>query len=473
MVFNSFTFAFFFLFVLAVLPWLDTRRSNLFLLAASVLFYAAWDVRFLLVIAFSTGFNFVTGQRIAMATGLLKKRWVWFNIAINLGLLGFFKYYQFFADNLNALLAPMGISQGLPALHIILPLAISFYTFHCISYVIDIYRGQLQPASKFTDFALYLMLFPHLVAGPIVRASHLLPQIAARSKPSQGDGDAGMFLILWGLFKKVVVADNLAPKADRLFALSQAGAAEVVLGTVAFAFQIYADFSGYTDIARGAARLMGFHFDLNFKFPYLATSPSDFWQRWHISLSQWLRDYLYIPLGGNRCREWRVNLNLMLTMLIGGFWHGAAWNFVLWGGYHGALLCLHRAWSRHVSPRLGLGKQVGASKWNAVPAIFLMFGFTLYGWLLFRASSLAQVASFTRALFVPLSFPDRAFCTEMARQAFYFMPMMLVEAWMIRRETTELVFSSTALNVLLYAILTYVALLFGAQGGEQFIYFNF
>jgi alginate O-acetyltransferase complex protein AlgI len=473
MVFNSFTFAFFFLFVLVLLPWLNTRRSNLFLLAASVVFYAAWDARFLLLIAFSTLFNFSTGQRIAMATGLIKRRWVQLNIAVNLGVLGFFKYYEFFADNLNALLTAVGVPSGLPVFHVILPLAISFYTFHCISYVVDVYRGHLEPASRLTDFALYLMLFPHLVAGPIVRASHLLPQIAARRKTNQEDWNSGLFLILWGLYKKVVVADNLAPKADRLFALSQASAAEIFLGTFAFAFQIYADFSGYTDMARGTARLMGFHFDLNFKFPYLATNPSDFWQRWHISLSQWLRDYLYIPLGGNRCSEWRVNLNLMLTMLIGGLWHGAAWNFVLWGGYHGCLLCLHRAWSLHLRPRLGLGKPIGGLRWQSALAMLLMFAFTLYGWLLFRASSLDQVVIFTQAFFVPISSPDRVFWADLIRQAVYFMPMMLMEAWMIRRAATELVFASPWLNACFYVLLVYAILFLGAQGGEQFIYFNF
>jgi D-alanyl-lipoteichoic acid acyltransferase DltB (MBOAT superfamily) len=473
MVFNSLTFAAFFLAVLAVLPWLRLRAANLFLLGSSLVFYAAWDWRFLGLLAFSTLFNFYSGARIHTAEGKARRRWLSFNVVVNLLVLGFFKYYGFFAENLNGLLAFLGWQTSVPTLQIVLPLAISFYTFHCLSYSIDIFRRQLEPAERLTDFALYLLLFPHLVAGPIVRAAHLLPQIAAPRKPTPADWHEGLFLITWGLFKKIVVADNLAPKADRLFALQTAASGEVFLGVLAFAFQIYADFSGYTDIARGTARLMGFHFDLNFRFPYLAANPQDFWRRWHISLSEWLRDYLYIPLGGSRQGEARTQFNLLATMVIGGLWHGAAWNFVLWGAYHGTLLCLHRIWLKHVKPK---PRQKGSAwiEWAGhLAAVLIMFCFTLYGWLLFRAVSLEQIIAFTGGFLNPAGWVNVATLKGLAQQAIYFMPMMLVEGWMLRRQVTELVFPSAWANGLLHALLIVIIVILGSQGSETFIYFNF
>jgi len=473
MLFNTPTFAIFFAFVLATLPWLRLSASNLFLLAASLLFYATWDARFLVLVAFSAIFNYWTGARIAESETPARARWLIFNVAVNLGILAVFKYANFFASNLNWALQTMDLEWSVPLVDLALPLAISFYTFHCLSYSVDIYRRELEPASSFTDFALYLVLFPHLVAGPIVRASQLLPQIASPRTATRDDWSRGLFLIFWGLYKKIVVADNLAPKSDRLFALQDANATEILLGVIAFAFQIYADFSGYTDIARGSARLMGFRFDLNFNFPYLARNPSDFWRRWHISLSQWLRDYLYIPLGGGRGAEWRVHRNLMATMLVGGLWHGAAWNFVTWGAYHGSLLCLHRLWTRQLSPRLGLLPQNETLGWRSIPCILAMFALTLYGWLLFRAESMQQIGAFTKALFVFHDFSFKLFAGDLLRQLFYTLPMLLIEAWMILRKDTELVFNSSLLNGCLYSLLIYVCILFGAQGGEQFIYFNF
>lgn len=467
MVFNSFTYGLFLLAVLTVLPWLRLRAANLFLLAASIVFYVAWDWRFLGLLAFSTVFNFYAGAQIHQAEGTIRRRWLALNIVVNLLVLGFFKYYGFFAENFNSLWAFLGGQAGLPTLQIVLPLAISFYTFHCLSYAIDIFRRQIAPADRLTDFALYLLLFPHLVAGPIVRAARLLPQIAGDRQTTPQDWHAGIFLILWGLCKKAVVADNLAPKADQLFAMQQASSGEVFLGVLAFAFQIYADFSGYTDIARGSARLMGFHFDLNFRFPYFATNPQDFWRRWHISLSEWLRDYLYIPLGGNRHGEARTYVNLLLTMIIGGLWHGAAWNFILWGAYHGALLSAHRVWLR-LRDRGCVSHPV-----FKVMSVFWMFGFTLYGWLLFRAVSFEQIVAFTGAFADPSSLAAPEVLNGLAKLLVYIFPMLLVEAWMIKRRVSELVFGSSTGNGLLYLALIYTTLLLGAQSSETFIYFNF
>ena len=474
MLFNSLTFAVFFVAVLAVLPRLTHRASNVFLLLASAVFYAAWDWRFLGLLIFSSGFNFWTSASMARSgAARARRRWFWLNVSVNLLVLVFFKYFNFFAANLNPFLLRLGFGSSIPVLDIILPLAISFYTFHCLSYSIDVYRGNLKPSESLLEFTLYLLLFPHLVAGPIVRASVLLPQIAQPRRTTQEDWREGLFLIFWGLAKKVVVADNLAPKADRLFQLDHASGGEVFLGVLAFTFQIYADFSGYTDMARGTARLMGFRFDLNFKFPYFATNPQDFWRRWHISLSQWLRDYLYIPLGGSRCGTLATYRNLFLTMLIGGLWHGAAWNFVLWGAYHGALICGHRGFRSWMGTNVcKTGNRGVSSVLTQTASILTMFAFTWYGWLLFRSTSFAQIADFTFALFQPAGWHPDVLVSELARQAVYFAPMLSVDLGLALRGQTTVVFRRDWANGLACCLLLYYVILLGSDGAESFIYFN-
>jgi alginate O-acetyltransferase complex protein AlgI len=300
--------------------------------------------------------------------------------------LGIFKYMGFFASSLTGMLNAFGMQADYTVVHLVLPVGMSFYTFKEISYVADVYRKKLQPAKSILDFGLYVSFFPQLVAGPIERAGEMLPQIARKRIITAEMIDAGLYLLLWGFFKKLVLADHLATVADTVFDnYHYYHGVDVVLGTIAYAGQIYCDFSGYTDVARGLARLMGFELPLNFKLPYFAQSPSDFWTRWHVTLSQWLRDYLFIPLGGSRVSEWKVYRNLMITMMLGGLWHGAAWNFVAWGGYHGLLLCGYRAWDKVRPPKPNPGALVVAGK------IALMFAFTLVGWVLFRAHSLNQI----------------------------------------------------------------------------------
>lgn len=473
MLFNSLTFAVFFIIVLAFIPRRNVGAANTFLLVASAVFYAAWDWRFLPLLAFSAVFNYACGGQIAAADGRARKSWMIFNVTVNLLILAFFKYYLFLTESFQQALLAVGVEVSLPAISITLPLAISFYTFHCLSYTIDIYRRDLEPAWSLKDFSLYLLLFPHQIAGPIVRASKLLPQISSPRIVRPEDWQSGLFLIFWGLFKKMAVADNLGPKADKVFALSQASAPEVALGVLAFCFQIYADFSGYTDIARGTARLLGFHFDLNFKAPYLATDPQDFWRRWHISLSQWLRDYLYVGLGGNRKGRFNTYRNLMLTMVIGGLWHGAAWNFVLWGAYHGLLLCLHRFYQTQVQPAFESLQKFHRSIAGHAIAVAVMFVFTLYGWLLFRAVSLDQIGAFTGSLMDWKSLFNRQLLVGMAGQAVYFLPMLALEGWMLRRQVSEVVFRSAWANGALYFLLVVLVILMGAYGNDQFIYFNF
>ncbi len=313
------------------------------------------------------------------------------SIIVQLSVLGFFKYFNFFIDSLVDSLATVGIVTEASRLSIVLPVGISFYTFQSMSYAIDVYRRELKPTSRFFDFALFVSFFPQLVAGPIERARHLLPQISLPRAITADQIGRGLFLIVFGLFKKVAIADGLAPTVDQAFANPSASWGTVVIGTIAFAVQIYCDFSGYSDIARGVAKLFGVELMLNFNQPYFARSPRDFWQRWHISLSTWLSDYLYKPLGGNRGTLAFTCRNLILTMILGGLWHGAAWNFVLWGLYHGTALSIHRV----------LREKFGAARDTVLQEALKIAGFglvTLYGWLLFRASSFEQIKSFTHTL---------------------------------------------------------------------------
>lgn len=368
--------------------------QNWLLLAASYYFYAAWDWRFLLLIWLITGVSFVAGRAVGHSHDpQSRNRYLAIYIVFALVVLGYFKYFNFFVDSALRLLTLLGIETNPLYLNILLPAAISFYVFESISYVIEIHQRHLQPDTKFRHYALFIAYFPKLVAGPIERPAVLIPQIQ-RPRVIDEDGvTRGLFLVLLGLFKKIVIADGIAPTADSLFnAGTTPSPWTIVLGSYAFALQIYCDFSGYTDIARGVSKMFGIELSQNFRFPYFSSNASEFWRRWHMSLSSWLRDYLYIPLGGNRLGAARTKINLMITMLLGGLWHGAAWNFILWGGYQGALLVVNQA-----LPKIewtGWRQQVAR-----VVGTLVFFQFVCYGWLLFRAQSFEQIASFTRELF--------------------------------------------------------------------------
>ncbi len=344
MLFNSTTFWFFFAIVFSTYAVLSRRWQNGLLLVASYVFYGWWDYRFLVLMLASTVFDYVVGLKLATNSfPTARRRWITASLVGNLGLLGCFKYFNFFLDSTRSVLELMGFHADLWTLSIILPAGISFYTFQSLSYTIDIYRGHIQPARNFWDFALSVSFFPHLVAGPIQRADSLLRQIE-RPRSMTWDGWCeGSALVLIGLFKKMAIADMLAPLVERTFSRPEQCSSLILLfGVYCFAVQIYADFSGYTDIARGVARFMGFELMINFNQPYFAADITDFWRRWHISLSTWLRDYLYISLGGNRHGTLRTYRNLMLTMVLGGLWHGAAWTFVVWGALHGLYLAAHK-----------------------------------------------------------------------------------------------------------------------------------
>jgi alginate O-acetyltransferase complex protein AlgI len=463
MLFNSIEFLIFLAVVYAAYRVLPFRGQNWMLLVASYVFYGWWDWRFLFLMILSTSIDYWTGlvldrgrltrRQIAVpavflstaallllgtdfsallhrlggeTTGPLlsplmpqvltaiplalvalggayhvlvrmpeerrRKACLVISIVVQLTILGFFKYFNFFIDSLVASLNAGGIAAEARHFDIVLPVGISFYTFQSMSYAIDIYRREIKPTDRYFDFALFVAFFPQLVAGPIERARNLLPQMMSPRTITFEQTTRGLFLIAFGLFKKIAIADGIAGTADQAFATTDATWGTVVVGTLAFAVQIYCDFSGYSDIARGVSKLFGVELMRNFNQPYFARSPREFWQRWHISLSTWLSDYLYKSLGGNRGTLAFTCRNLMLTMVLGGLWHGAAWNYVLWGVYHGTILSAHRV----------IRERLGEAHDGRIQAVAKMFGFgllTLYGWLLFRATSLAQVVSFTETLF--------------------------------------------------------------------------
>ena len=381
MIFHSLDFVIFFVATVAIYWLLPRRAQNLLLLVASYFFYGYVHPWFLILIAASTIVDYCAARGMERWPSH-RKHFVWLSIGSNFGMLGFFKYFNFFVDNVHHALAAVGLAPSLPALRIVLPVGISFYTFQALSYTIDVYRGELRARRNLLDVAVFISFFPHLVAGPIQRASFLLPQVEAPRRFSLERARTGLLLICWGFFKKLVIADNVGVIANKVFALNDPSFWVLWSGVFAFAIQIYADFSAYTDIARGTSRWLGFELTQNFDHPYMARSPADFWRRWNISLSSWFRDYVYIPLGGSRVAGWMWMRNVMATFLLSGLWHGASWNYVLWGLYHGVLLVVtrtRRSDRREPAARL------------AVLQIPAMFALTMIGWLLFRETSLAAI----------------------------------------------------------------------------------
>lgn len=474
MLFNSWVFVLFFVVVYLLYLRLGHRHQNWLLLAASYLFYGAWDWRFLGLLALSTVVDYFCGIWIARARSAALRRGILItSISVSLSILGFFKYCDFFIENVVALLQGLGLHPSLITLNIILPVGISFYTFQTMSYTIDVYRGRMAPCTRLSDFALFVSFFPQLVAGPIERATNLVPQVVQPRVLRWPQVRSGLWLLVQGYFLKVAIADNAAPIADAAFRAPAASGGTALLGIYAFALQIYCDFAGYSSIARGLAKLMGFELMVNFRQPYLAVNPSDFWQRWHISLSSWLRDYLYIPLGGNRNGAARTGRNLMLVMLLGGLWHGAEWRFVIWGLYHGLLLMLLR---RRAAAREG-------SEWLRPLRAIAFFQLTCFGWLIFRCNDLAQIWTFPAAIFGNL---DWSAANQQSLWVLLFLGLPVLaldlvdeygrraipaEASAAPRPLWHWVRASARLAGVLYML----AMLFvcGVRGGTQFIYFQF
>lgn len=392
MLFNSFGFWAFFAIVVLLYFVVPERSSRWLLVIASFVFYASWNPYLLLLLTGSILFNFASGLAISGTEGTPARVVLAAAVAVNLGTLGVFKYSGFIINNITWLIPVPGAEFFR---HIALPVAISFYTFEAISYNVDVYRRELAPRTGLGDFALFISFFPHLVAGPIIRPAHFFPQLARRTIPSADDLTWGITQAIKGLVKKTVFADNFALIADSYYngLTGHPGMVAAWVGTVAFSMQIYFDFSGYTDIARGCARLLGYEFPPNFERPYLAANIAEFWRRWHISLSTWLRDYLYIPLGGNRHGAVRTYLNLLITMGLGGLWHGANWNFLVWGLYHGLLLAAHRLWRQS-----GVAGVFGEAPARAV-GIAGTFLLVTLGWVTFRAPDFATTLRVLGQLF--------------------------------------------------------------------------
>jgi len=393
MLFNSIDFAIF-LPIVFLLYWFVTNKNlklqNILLLVSSYFFYACWDWRFMFLLIFSTLLDYFTGIKIHEAANKRKKLfWLWLSIGVNLGFLGVFKYYNFFAASFADGLQLLGFKANLSSLQIILPVGISFYTFHGLSYVIDIYKNRIKPERNFIDYSVFVSFFPLLVAGPIERATHLLPQILKKREFNYSKAVDGLRQILWGLFKKIVIADNCAEYANTIFNNSaDYSGSTLVIGALFFAFQIYCDFSGYSDIALGTARLFGIDLLRNFAFPYFSRDIAEFWRRWHISLSSWFKDYLYIPLGGSKGGMWMKVRNTFIIFIVSGFWHGANWTFIIWGVlnaiYFLPLLLTNN--NRNNLETVAQGKLFPSLK--ELLLMLLTFGLTVFAWIFFRAENI-------------------------------------------------------------------------------------
>ena len=384
MIFHSLDFAAFFLVVVTLYWQLPHRGQNLLLLVASYVFYGWVTPWFVLLLATSTTIDWWAALRME-ADPAHRRRYLVMSVASNMGMLAYFKYANFFLDNVAAVLAALGLETSPRVLSVVLPVGISFFTFQALSYTIDVYRGRLRARRSLVDVATFVALFPQLVAGPIERAAALLPQVEGERRFSGEAARSGLRLMAWGFFKKLVIADNVGLVADKVFALDAPAFHVLWPGVLAFGIQIYADFSAYSDIARGTARWLGFELMLNFDQPYFARGPQDFWRRWHISLSTWFRDYVYIPLGGSRHGFARELAGIMATFLLSGFWHGASWNYVIWGGYHGLLLVASRLLRRLVPHPLAW------TLWLAPLRVAGMFALVHVGWLFFRETSLPML----------------------------------------------------------------------------------
>ena len=471
MVFNSLTFVAFFACVLGLhslpLPW-TTRKVNL--LVASYLFYSAWNPPFVILLWISTVVDWYAAQALVKSERQAARRaWMLLSVIVNLGMLSYFKYGKFALANFAALMSAFGVHYTPPALEIVLPVGISFYTFATLSYTLDVYLRRAQPASNFLDYALFVTFFPHLVAGPIMRPTELVPQLAEPRRATPSQLRFGLALMTIGLFQKIVLADTfLGGAADKLFGNDKApGLLDAWTGTLAFSGQIFCDFAGYSTTAIGAAMCLGFAMPDNFRFPYAAIGFSDFWRRWHITLSSWLRDYVYIPLGGNRRGPARTYLALMSTMLIGGLWHGASWTFVVWGGLHGLYLAVER---------MLRGRFRG---YEPSPVALLGFGVLTYAlvnltWVFFRASTFSRAWVVLQGM-VGMNGEAKALLPwgVIILTGVIVGGVVLAHALM-RRRTLESVIARTPAPVLAVVWGVMAFLIIAAQGrGNAFIYFQF
>src|SRR5260370_18226931 len=469
MFFDSTAYIVFLILVVLVYWRLGFRAQNRFLLAASYFFYGWWDWRFLLLMIGSTIVDYLIAQRIATAELPVRRRFLLItSLVLNFSILGFFKYCNFFVDSFAHAAQIFGLKIPIGILQIILPPGISFYTFQEVAYIVDVYKRKLQPSRSFVQYSLFISLFPHLIAGPIQRPSHLLPQVQQRRRLDWNRIFDGLHLLVEGLIRKCVIADNCAIVSNAAFG-GQLGPPSIpvtLLAMYAFAWQIYGDFSGYSNIARGSAQLLEFHFMVNFRQPYLAESLQDFWRRWHISLSSWLRDYLYIPLGGNRRGEKKTYRNLMLTMLLGGLWHGANWTFVVWGGIHGGGLAVERA----------IQTDEKAAPSSTIVGCWIrrivVFHLVCIAWIFFRAASIPAAIEMLGGFGV---WQWRgAYGITFKFLALFSIPLMLIDLQL--EKTGDEYFLQSAgwtWRIAVASTAALIAAFFGANQSNAFIYFQF
>ncbi|MCF6130540.1 MBOAT family protein [Flavobacterium sp. AS60] len=417
MFFNSLQFAIF-LPIVFLFYWFVGNKSkinqNYILILASYYFYSCWDWRFLFLLVFSTLLDYLSAIQIEKSdTQKSRKFWLWLCISINLGFLGVFKYYNFFADSFAELFQSFGFNTSPILLNVILPVGISFYTFHGLSYIIDIYYGRIKSEKNFVDYSLFVSYFPLLVAGPIERATHLLPQLKKRRKFNFEKAKEGIYQIIWGLVKKVVIADTCAVYANTIFDnYNSMNSLSLMLGAIYFAFQIYGDFSGYSDIALGTSKLFGIDLLKNFNFPYFSRDIAEFWRRWHISLTTWFRDYLYIPLGGSKGSKWMKIRNTFIIFLVSGFWHGASWTFIAWGLinalYFIPLLVLNRNRNNIDAFRLSFN----LNSFQILSNILITFTITCLAWIFFRAKTINDAILYIKRMFTDLHFSEQYLSIE-------------------------------------------------------------
>lgn len=487
MLFNSFEFAVFLPLVFA-LYWFVFQRNfkiqNLLLVVVSYVFYGWWDWRFLSLIVISSLLDFGIGQKLGSATApKARKALLGLSLAVNLGFLGFFKYFNFFVESFVDAFATVGVSLSPTTLQIVLPVGISFYTFQTLSYTIDVYRKELEPSKDLVGFLAFVSFFPQLVAGPIERAKNLLPQFAKARTFDYHQATQGMKHILWGFFKKVVIADTCGIYADYIFGHHEAlSGGSLVLGALCFTFQIYGDFSGYSDIAIGTAKLFGFNLMTNFRTPYFSRDIAEFWRRWHISLSTWFRDYVYIPLGGSRGGQWGKVRNTFIIFVVSGFWHGANWTFVVWG-FLNALYFLPLLLLKQNRKNLGV---VAEGRWlpsvREFGQVGLTFGLTVFAWIFFRAANVGEAFSYIGGLFSGNFIPSYAEVRLYAESGAFNLALLgalvgvlLLFEWAQRHKDNILDFEnlSTTVRWGLYIFILLLIVFFGTWDRSTFIYFQF
>lgn len=482
MLFNSLNFAIF-LPIIFLLYWFVVNKSlksqNILLLLASYFFYACWDWRFLFLLIFSTALDFFSGLKIAESRSqTTRKFWFWLSISINLGFLGVFKYYNFFIKSFSEGVANFGLHINPLTLDILLPVGISFYTFHGLSYVIDIYKARIPAEKNIVDYSVFVSFFPLLVAGPIERATHLLPQIKQERIFNYEKAVDGLRQILWGLFKKIVIADQCAQYANNIFDHSaEYSGSTLVLGAVFFTFQIYGDFSGYSDIAIGTARLFGIDLLRNFAFPYFSRDIAEFWRRWHISLSSWFRDYLYIPLGGSKVGMWKKIRNTFIIFLVSGFWHGANWTFIIWGLLHALYIIPSIIFetNRKNIDIVAKGKILPGIK--EVFQIALTFGLVVFAWIFFRANNVEHALDYISNIFSDSLFTYPKYDgDDFQKKFFLLLSVFMIVEWCGREDQFAIAKFGLkwkpVFRYLFYYIIIIAVFWFSGKE-EQFIYFQF